>query len=84
MRCFSLCGIAIITRNSEGKPLELIRVDQELTPVVVEYLNHEPVYKIGANTIDRRNLLHIRPRRSTVSTSVAVSSTKRATPLGSH
>jgi HK97 family phage portal protein len=52
-------GFATITRSSDGKPLELVRIDQELTPVTVEYENHEPIYNVGTKPFDRRNLFHI-------------------------
>lgn len=52
-------GFAHIVRV-EDKPAELIRIDPERTPVSVTYGDdNEPVYKIGAVEIDRRNLLHI-------------------------
>lgn len=52
-------GFAHIVRV-EDKPAELIRIDPERTPVSVTYGDdNEPVYKIGASEIDRRNLLHI-------------------------
>jgi HK97 family phage portal protein len=52
-------GFAHIVRVDD-KPAELIRIDPERTPVSVTYGDdNEPVYKIGADEIDRRNLLHI-------------------------
>lgn len=52
-------GFAFINRVNGGKPAELIRIDPELTPVSVTYVNSEPVYKVGADILDRQNLLHI-------------------------
>jgi HK97 family phage portal protein len=52
-------GFAFINRVGDGKLVELVRIDQELTPVVVTYQNSEPVYTVGAETIDRADLLHI-------------------------
>ncbi len=52
-------GFAFINRIDGGKPAELIRIDPEQTPVTVTYENSEPIYKVGANTIDRQNILHI-------------------------
>ncbi|WP_271528312.1 phage portal protein [Bradyrhizobium sp. CCBAU 25338] len=52
-------GFAHIVRV-EDKPAELIRIDPERTPVSVTYGDdNEPIYKIGAQEIDRSNLLHI-------------------------
>lgn len=52
-------GFAFINRVNSGKPVELIRIDPEQTPTSVTYENNEPVYKVGADVIDRQNLLHI-------------------------
>ncbi|WP_316195951.1 MULTISPECIES: phage portal protein [unclassified Bradyrhizobium] len=52
-------GFAFVNRVDGGKPAELIRIDPELTPVSVTYENSEPVYKVGADIIDRQNLLHL-------------------------
>jgi len=51
-------GLAHIIR-AEGKPVELIRIDREREAVSVTYENYEPVYKIGDQTFDRQNILHI-------------------------
>jgi HK97 family phage portal protein len=52
-------GFAFINRIDGGKPAELIRIDPELTPVVVTFQNSEPVYTVGDDVIDRQNILHI-------------------------
>src|SRR5258705_5597870 len=52
-------GFAFINRVDGGKPAELIRIDPEASPVSVTYEDSEPVYKIGSDTIDRQNILHI-------------------------
>lgn len=52
-------GFAFINRVDGGKPFELIRIDPEETPVSVTYQNGEPAYKVGTDTIDRQNILHI-------------------------
>jgi HK97 family phage portal protein len=52
-------GFAHIVRIDGGKPVELIRIDPELTPVAVKFVNSEPIYTIGDDQIDRQNILHI-------------------------
>lgn len=57
-------GFAHIVRNANGKPIELHRIDQEVTPVTVDRSNFEPVYSIAQKSgqprvIPRSNILHI-------------------------
>lgn len=56
-------GFAHIGRNGEGKPVELIRFDPDLSPVTVDWTNIEPTYKIGnganARPIQREDILHL-------------------------
>jgi HK97 family phage portal protein len=52
-------GFAFINRIDGGKPAELIRIDPELSPVTVKYVNSEPIYTVGDEQIDRQNILHI-------------------------
>lgn len=58
-------GFAFINRVEGGKPVELIRLDPEETPVTIERgAGGEPFYKVhergkGPRIIDRRNILHI-------------------------
>jgi HK97 family phage portal protein len=56
-------GFAVIGRNIDGKPVELVRLDPESSPVTVDSSNGEPVYTVqeGANRreIARENILHI-------------------------
>lgn len=57
-----LGGFAFINRV-DGKPVELIRLDPESSPVTVDSTNGEPVYTVqeGSNRreIARENILHI-------------------------
>ncbi len=57
-------GFGFIVRNADGKPIELHRIDQEVTPVSVDRSNFEPVYSIPqkngpAKVIPRASILHI-------------------------
>ena len=57
-------GFAFINRNGDGKPVELLRLDPEISPVTVKYENGEPTYSVreGKNAvraIPRENMLHI-------------------------
>lgn len=55
-------GFAFINRV-DGKPVELLRLDPEVTPVTVDWSSGEPVYSVqeGGQTrpIARENILHI-------------------------
>lgn len=55
-------GFAFINRVDD-KPVELIRLDPEVSPVTVEYDNGEPVYTVKEDSkprkIARQNILHI-------------------------
>ncbi|WP_159005293.1 phage portal protein [Bradyrhizobium sp. S69] len=51
-------GFAFINRV-DGKPFELIRYNPELNPVVVQYIDSEPFYRVGDQPIPRQNILHI-------------------------
>jgi HK97 family phage portal protein len=56
-------GFAFINRV-EGKPLELIRLDPEETPVTVDSRNGEPIYSVAEGngkrrSIARHDMLHI-------------------------
>ena len=43
----------------DGKPFELTRFDPEINPVIVEYIDSEPFYRVGDREIPRKNMLHI-------------------------
>ena len=51
-------GFAFINRV-EGKPFELIRYNPEIHPVAVEYIDSEPIYRVGDKEISRQDMLHI-------------------------
>jgi HK97 family phage portal protein len=51
-------GFAFINRV-EGKPFELIRYNPEIHPVAVEYIDSEPIYRVGDKEIPRQDMLHI-------------------------
>jgi HK97 family phage portal protein len=55
-------GFAFINRV-DGKPVELLRLDPETTPVTVDWSNGEPVYSVQEDgqtrSIPRENILHI-------------------------
>ena len=52
-------GFAEIIRVDGDKPFELIRLNPEIDPVVVSYVDSEPFYKVGDRDILRQNILHI-------------------------
>lgn len=56
-------GFATIGRNIDGKPVELIRLDPETSPVTVDSSNGEPIYMVQKGTnrreIPREDILHI-------------------------
>jgi hypothetical protein len=54
-----LCSGARKPNFPKKLSLEFLLFDQALTPVTDELHNSEPIYKIGSETIDRNNLLHI-------------------------
>lgn len=58
-----LGGFATIGRNSDGKPVELIRLDPEVSPVSIDSSNGEPIYTVQEGThrreVARENILHI-------------------------
>jgi len=43
----------------DGKPFELTRFNPEINPVIVEYIDSEPFYRVGDQEIPRKNMLHI-------------------------
>lgn len=43
----------------DGKPFELTRFNPEINPVIVEYIDSEPFYRVGDREIPRKNMLHI-------------------------
>jgi HK97 family phage portal protein len=43
----------------DGKPFELTRFNPELNPVIVEWIDSEPFYRVGDQEIPRKNMLHI-------------------------
>lgn len=52
-------GFAEIIRVDDGKPFELIRFNPEINPVIVQYVDSEPFYRVGDREILRQNILHI-------------------------
>jgi HK97 family phage portal protein len=52
-------GFAEIARNNDGKPVNLIRIDPEISPVEIVWEDGEPQYSVAGKPIDRQNLLHI-------------------------
>ncbi|MEH2469741.1 HK97 family phage portal protein [Nitrobacteraceae bacterium AZCC 2161] len=52
-------GFAEIIRVDGDKPFELIRLNPELNPVIVTYIDSEPFYRVGDREIPRQNILHI-------------------------
>ncbi|KIZ43093.1 MULTISPECIES: phage portal protein [Rhodopseudomonas] len=52
-------GFAEIIRVDDGKPFELIRLNPEVSPVIVKYIDSEPFYSVGDREIPRQNMLHI-------------------------
>ena len=43
----------------DDKPYELTRFNPEINPVIVEYVDSEPFYRVGDREIPRKNMLHI-------------------------
>jgi HK97 family phage portal protein len=43
----------------DGKPFELTRFNPEINPVIVEYVDSEPFYRVGDREIPRQHMLHI-------------------------
>lgn len=52
-------GFAEIIRVDGDKPFELIRLNPEIDPVIVKYVDSEPFYHVGDREILRQNILHI-------------------------
>lgn len=61
--CGPYGGFAVIGRNIDGKPVELVRLDPEVSTVTVDSSNGEPIYTVQEGTdrreIARENILHI-------------------------
>lgn len=43
----------------DGKPFEMTRLDPEINPVAVQWIDSEPFYRVGDQEIPRKNMLHL-------------------------
>lgn len=82
---YDLGGLAVVVRNNEGKPVEIIRYDQGR--INVSYAadgSGEPTYQIAGRTLNPHDVIHLRSPFGRAPTNLARGAINAASAMETH